>query len=73
MITRANRIENEIRSLASSIKKNMVDPPGQRLERLEARVAALERALSFLARGFFAASAAFAAAMGAVIYFLAGN
>ncbi len=68
MITQPRNMEDEIVSLASSIKKNMVDPAGQRLERLEIRVAAAERSLLVLSRAFFAAAALFAATMGAVAY-----
>lgn len=71
MITQPRNMEDEIVSLASSIKKNMVDPAGQRLERLEIRVAAAERSLLLLARGFFAAAVLFAVTMGAVVYHLA--
>ncbi|MFZ5634420.1 MAG: hypothetical protein ACOY40_16425 [Bacillota bacterium] len=73
MITRAKKIEDEITSLASSIKKNMVDPAGQRMHRLELRVAAAERTIVLLTRAFFAAAVAFAAAAGTLVYYLATN
>ncbi len=75
MITQARNIniEDEIISLASSIKRNMVDPAGRRLENLEVRVAAAERALLVLTRGFIAACVVYAATMGALVYHLAGK
>lgn len=70
MITQAKNIEDEIVSLASSIKKNMVDPAGQRLERLELRMEAAERSAALLARAFIVACLAFSAGLGAVVYWI---
>lgn len=70
MITQAKKIEDEIISLASSIKKNMVEPAEQRMERLEARVSEAERAVHILSRGFLAAGVVIAATVAALIYHL---
>lgn len=72
MITGTKNMEEEILSLASSIKRNVVDPAGHRLENLEFRVAAAERNLVFLTRSFFAACAAFAVVMISLACYLAG-
>lgn len=73
MITQAKKIEDEIISLASSIKKNMVEPAEQRMERLEARVSEAERAVHILTRALIAAGAAIAATATALVYHLAGS
>lgn len=64
-------MENEIGSLASTIKKNMVDPTGQRLRDIEDRLAAAERSLAILGRSLLLAGAIFAVTMGTIIYHLA--
>ncbi len=73
MIAQAKKIEEEVISLASSIKKNMVDPAGQRMERLEARVARAERSAALLARALVTTGLLFTAVLGAVVYHLAKN
>ncbi|MHB8919007.1 MAG: hypothetical protein ACYC4H_13355 [Desulfocucumaceae bacterium] len=70
MITQAKAIEDEVLSLASSIKRNMVDPAGRRMETLEQRVSAAEKSIIYLTRALIAASAALSAALVAVIYYL---
>lgn len=70
MITQAKAIEDEVLSLASSIKKNMVDPAGRHMEKLERRVSAAEKSIAHLTRALIAASAALSAALVAVIYYL---
>ncbi|MFZ5652636.1 MAG: hypothetical protein ACOY4I_17520 [Bacillota bacterium] len=64
-------IENEISSLASSIKRNMVDPAEQRLEEMQIRLFETERSIVFLTRAFFAASVIFAVTMGTMLYYVA--
>lgn len=71
MITQSKNINDEIVSLASSIKRNMVEPAGQRLENIEQRLTAAERSIVLLTRAFLAAAVAFAASTGTLIYFLA--
>lgn len=73
MINRTPKIEDEIVSLASSIKKNMVDPAGQRLQRLELRLEAAERSINVLTRAFFAAAVIFAATVGTLVYYWANS
>lgn len=63
-------IENEISSLASSIKRNMVDPAEQRLEEIQIRLLETEKAIVFLTRAFFTASVIFAATMGTMLYYI---
>ncbi|MFZ5646360.1 MAG: hypothetical protein ACOY30_01940 [Bacillota bacterium] len=64
-------IEKEISSLASSIKRNMVDPAEQRMEEIQIRLLETERSIVFLTRAFFAASVIFAATMGTMLYYMA--
>lgn len=73
MITQAKGIEDEVLSLASSIKKNMVDPAGRRMESLEGRVSGAERAIVLLTRAVIAAGVVIAAAAAALIYHLTGS
>ena len=73
MNTVIQTIDSEISSLASSIRKSMVNPVEQRIENLELRLSAAERAILFVTKAFFAAGVIFAATMGTVIYLLATN
>ena len=73
MTTDVRNIEKEINSLASSIKRNMVNPAEQRMEEIQLRISHVERTISFLNRAFFIASIIFAATMGTVLYYLASN
>lgn len=73
MNVRAKSIEDEINSLASTIKKNMVEPAGQRLEDIEIRICRVERAITFLNRALWVSGIVFATALGAIIYYLAAN
>ena len=70
MMAQAKNMDSEIVSLATTIKKNMVDPAGQRLGDVEERLAAAERSIGLLNRAFWAAAVLFAASLGAVIYHL---
>lgn len=68
MSSQLKNMDNEIVSLATTIKKNMVDPAGQRLLNMEERLAAAERSISLLNRAFWAAALLFAASLGTVYY-----
>jgi hypothetical protein len=68
MNPQSKNIGDEILSLASSIKKNMMDPPGQRIQELELRISGAERSIKLLFRAFWAAGAVLAAAMGTICY-----
>lgn len=70
MSAQAKNMDHEIVSLATTIKKNMVDPAGQRLGNVEERLAAAERSIVLLNRAFWAAALLFAASLGAVFYHL---
>ena len=73
MNIRVKSIEDEINSLASTIKKNMVEPAGQRLEDIEFRISRVERAIAFLNKALWAAGIIFATALGVITYFMAAN
>jgi hypothetical protein len=70
MSPQVKNMENEIVSLATTIKKNMVDPTGQRLRDMEDRLAAVERAMTLLNRAFLGAAVMIAASLGTIIYYL---
>lgn len=69
----AQKMDEEIFSLASSIKKNMIDPADRRIEELEQRLSGTEKHIIFLSKAFLAASIILAITIGTVLYYLATN
>lgn len=68
----SKQMENEIASLAYSIKHTVISPTEKQMEELFERISAIESSLLFLNKAYFAAAMIFAITIGTLFYYILG-